>query len=295
MASGESGLKTRILEVVRGTKEQKEPLLAGSEYELTKKVIQSYEEQKKYLTGKLDECKAKLIECNRQGRRSIVVDKGYVVKGYGLLIALRDDLDLIAELTAAIDSMKTTYSFEKYLATRKGNHAQLVMDPYLVQELSLIFPGFLTYNIVSEMENMVESTKAAYGVQVYTQALRSVDEAIGYEANASMIVGNKELAERLKDSDTTLLVSLAAGAQQDAKPEKVRQPKEPTREEVERGLQELANKQLELQTPSSIAEFPADTDKSVGVDVVNGRNQKKRVKAKEKPKPAKAAVKKAST
>ena len=74
--------------------------------------------------------------------------------------------------------------------------------------------------------------------------------------------------------------------------EKTKAPRakaEPTREEIEAALQEMALKDLEIRTPSQIAELPPVEDRSVAIDTVNvhRRQQKKAVKKRTAPKPAK--------
>jgi hypothetical protein len=283
MANGESGLKTRILEIVRTTKAQKEPLTAGSQYEDTKRVIQSYEEQWKYLKARLDEAQDELKACKAVPTKAIIVGDGYTVKGYGFLVPLHDDFDIVSDLELAVRSLKESYGLGMYL-DNPAHHGKMVLYPYPVKELALLFPEFCEYDLVNELSKMARSCKASFGVQVYSGALRSVEQAIKWEENASMIVGNKELAERLKESDTTLLVSLAAGAQEDDTKEPARLPKEPSKAEIEAALQQMAAKDLEIATPSKIpASAPvAGDDKLTGIDVVNEKRSKKKIKAKEK-------------
>ena len=284
MAAGESGLKSRILEIVRTTKPQREPLTAGSEYVDTKRVIQAYEEQRKYLKARLDEARGELATCKALPCQCQLVKEGFVVKRYGFLIPLKDDLDIVAELELAIRSLKESHGLGMYFDD-PSHHGRIVLYKYPIAEMCLFMQEPLNFNMVSELEKMVRSFRAAYAVQVYSGAIRSVEEAIRWEENASMIIGNRELAERLKESDTTLLVGLAAGAQGDEgalKPEKL--PAEPSMAEVERALQDLAAGDLEIKTPSSIAtKSPLDADsKATGVDVVNAKSSKRAIRKKEK-------------
>ncbi|WP_019178212.1 hypothetical protein [Methanomassiliicoccus luminyensis] len=288
MATGETGLKARVLEVVRSTKAQREPLLTGSQYSDTKKVIQHYEEQRKYLLDRLAEAEGELEACKGVSRQGMIVKEGFQVKGYGLLVPLRDDLDICAELDKAINSMQHAYGLGLYM---EGAHeGKIVLYPYQVRELSLWFPEPLIYDLTAEMATWKRSFKAAYAVQVYAGAVKSVEQAIRWEENAATIVGNVELAERLKESDTTLLVSLAAAAQADEeKRTAAKLPAEPTLAEVEKTIQEMAAGDLEIRTPSAIAGgSPLDAkDQLTGIDVVNTKSPRKKIKSGERAKPRK--------
>jgi len=284
MATGETGLKSRILEIVRSTKAQKEPLTTGSEYAGTKKVIQSYEEQKKYLLDRLKDAEDELEACKSVPRRYEIVKEGYNVKGYGLLIPLRDDVDIEREMALIAESMMGTYSLGLYLGS-PGHHGQIVLHPYPATELSLWFPEPLHYNLANEAEKAQRSFRAAYGVQVYAGAVRSVEQAIAWEENASMIVGNEEMAERLKESDVTLLVGMAAAQQDDAEGRRpVKLPSEPGKAEIAQALRDLAAEELEIKTPSSIpGGLPFEqAEPLTGIDTVNvGQSPRKKIKRKE--------------
>ena len=287
MASGESGLRTRLLEVVRSTKAQKEPLTAGSEYADTKKVVQSYEEQLKLLSARHEEALAELTACNAMRRHCRLVTDGYEVKGYGLLIPIREDRDIVKELEAVSASLKATGSLALYLDA-PDHIGGMKLYPYPVKELSMFFPEPLSYCLLDEIEKMVKAFRAAYAVQVYAGGIRSIEQAIGWEENASMIVGNVELAERLKESDTTLLVGMAAAQAEDERPRaKVKLPEEKSQAEIERALQEMAGKDLEIETPSKIGmESPLGSQEHLtGVDAVNVKSPRKKIKRKEKKKP----------
>jgi len=286
MAS-ESGLKSRILEMVRTTKEQKEPLLAGSEYKLTKQVTQAYGEAIEYSKQKVAMYEAEAKTFATQPRNCRLVGPGHKVKGYALVISVHDDYDMSAELDSIIECLRETHSLQEYLdvPTSRG---KMKLYPYVIEELSIIFPEFFAYNLVEELERLKKGLEASYGRQVYAGTVSKLQLAIGWEVNHAMTTGNSELAERLKESDTTLLVSLAAGAEQDSKPAKHVRP-EPTREEVEHALQEMALKDLEIRTPSSIPGPESVDDQSVAIDTVNVRRNhaKKKVAKKTASKPAK--------
>lgn len=288
MAS-ESGLKTRILEMVRTTKEQKEPILAGSEYILTKQVTQAYEEAIKYSFSQVNKYEADLKAFNSDSRNCRLVGAGFKVKGYALVIPVHDDYDMGEEMDAAISSLKLTFGLQLYLDGKK-NHGKMVLAPHEVEELSIIFPEFLTYNLVEDLQKMKRGFEASYGKQVYTGTAEKLNLAIAWEVNHAMTTGNSELAERLKESDTTLLVSMAAGAQEDAKPAK-RVKDEPSREEVEAALQQIALEDLEIRTPSSISELEPVEDKTVAIDTVNvsRKARKRKIRERTAPKPSKEA------
>ena len=133
MAS-ESGLKNRILEIVRTTKEQKEPVLAGSEYVLTKQVTQAYEEAIKYSQEKVSDYERQIKELSGVGRQARLVGAGFKVKGYALVIPVHDDYDMAEELEAAISSLKLTFGLQAYLDGPK-NHGKFVLYPFEVKEL----------------------------------------------------------------------------------------------------------------------------------------------------------------
>lgn len=255
MAASESGLRSRLAELIRIAKDVKEPVVTGSEYEQTKRVLQSYAEQKAYLKDKLAESKKELERHRAMARRAEIVGEGYVVKGYGLLFPLNDDYDIVKELRDMAESFRTSYGLMMYNhhPERRG---QLVLHDYQVKGYALLFPFFLEYNIAKELDSMADSFKAAFGVQLYTGALRSVNDMMFYEDNAAQIKGNKELADRIRESDTTLMLSLAAGASPEgAEPAERRSDEliEPSREEIEQALQEMAQKDTEIRTPSTVA------------------------------------------
>ena len=71
----EAGLRTWLKEMAKGTKEQKEPVLIGTEYVDTKRLIQQYEEEIKYHQLKLEKAEADLAACR-------------AINGHGLWMAL---------------------------------------------------------------------------------------------------------------------------------------------------------------------------------------------------------------
>jgi hypothetical protein len=278
MAS-ESGLKSRILEMVRTTKEQKEPLLAGSEYVLTKQTIQSYEESIKCSQEQIMQYEEQLRDFNALNHHCRLVGAGQKVKGYALVIPVHDDYDMGKELETAILSLQQTHNLQQYLDDPEC-HGKFRLYPYEVAELSLMFGEFFTYDLVDDLAKMKKGFEASYGRQQYSQTIDRLNLCISWESNHAMTKGNEELAERLKESDTTLLVSMAAGSEQ---PSEVKKPKPitgPTRDEVEKALQQLAQQDLEIRTPSEIPETEAIKDNSATIDCVNvpRRIRKKRIK-----------------
>ena len=210
--------------------------------------------------------------------------EGFKVKGYGLLIPMRDDLDVVKELTAINDCMRKEYGLGSYLANRESA-GKLVLYPYPVTELAMFFPEFMAYNLVQEVDKMIRSFEAAYRVQVHEKAIKSIQDYIQMEENAATISGNRELAERLKESDTTLMLSLAAGTQADStEPMAIHKEREPTPAEIEASLNEMAYKDYEIKTPSTLnMPAPEMQDHNLtGIDVVNQKKPRKKIKKKEK-------------
>ena len=288
MADG--SIKKNLLEHLRISKEQKEPILAGSEYVLTKQVTQAYEESIKYCQEKVSDYERQIKELSGTARQARLVGAGFKIKGYALVIPVHDDYDMAEELEAAISSLKLTFGLQAYLDGPK-NHGKFVLYPYEVKELSIIFQDFNTYNFVEELDNMLRAFQASYGRQMYSGALEKLKLAISWEVNHAMTKGNEELALRMKESDTTLMLGIAANPETESKPKVYKKP-EPTREEVETGLQEMASKDLEIRAPSQIPTPMTVEDKSVAIDCVNEsrRVRKHKIKARTSPHEAKTKV-----
>lgn len=246
----ESGLLSKIVERIHIGADIKEPVITGSEYIGTKKVLQSYAEQRKWLKTRLNESKRELERCRSTAKRAEIVGEGRQIEGYGLLFPLSDDYDLVAELRAAAESFRRTHGLGNY-NRRTDRHGRLVFDGTEIDGYSLLFPSFLDYDAAKELDGMADAFTAAYGVQLYAGAIDSVDSQMYYEDNAAQIRGNKELADRIKESDTTLLLSLTSSASDGAR-ERDELP-EVDQDEIERALQEMVAREAEIQTPSRIA------------------------------------------
>ena len=119
--------------------------------------------------------------------------------------------------------------------------------PLRLKNSSIIFQDFNSYNFVEELDSMLKSFEASYGRQMYSGAVEKLQLAISWEVNHAMTKGNEELAERLKESDTTLLVSHGRRIGNGKETcQKIKD--EPTREEIETALQQIAAEDLEIRT-----------------------------------------------
>jgi len=282
----DNSIKKSLLEHLRISKEQKEPLLAGSEYVLTKQVIQAYEESIRYCQEQVARFEADLRSMAALPRNAQLVTAGFRIKGYALAIPVHDDYDMGLELESIIDCLKETHSLQGYLDF-PDSRGRMRLYPYQVEELSIIFPEFFGYSLIDELERMKKSFEASYGRQVYEGTMDKLKLAISWESNHAMTKGNEELALRMKESDTTLMLGIAANPEAETK-KAIKPRSEPSREEIEAALQEMALKDLEIRTPSQIASLPPVEDRSVAIDTVNvpKRQTKRKIVKKTAPKPA---------
>jgi hypothetical protein len=172
----------------------------------------------------------------------------------------------------------------------------MALYPYEVEELSIIFPEFQTYNLMDELTRAKKGFEASYGKQVYAGTVEKLKLAISWESNHAMTKGNEELALRMKESDTTLMLGIAANPETEKKQVQMVKP-EVNRQEIEKSLQEMAAKDLEIRTPSSIADIPPLPDTSVAIDTVNvtRRTRKRKLKDRTRARPAKLDTEKVST
>lgn len=285
MADG--AIKNWLTQNMRISKEQQEPVLAGTEYRVTKQVTQAYKEAIDYSNQRVKEYEEQAAEFDPAAHYCRVVGPGCKLKGYNLVIPIHDDYDLTKEFEAAIRSLKETFSLQDYL-DNPDMHGKIKLYPYEIEELSIIFPEFQAYNLVKELEEMKKRMEASYGQQIYSKTVEHFKQTIEWEVNQAMIKGNEEIALRMKESDTTLMLSLTAGQESENRAP-ARIPRiEPTRKEIEAGLKERALKDLEINAPSEIDNRPPEKDTSVALDTVNvpRRVRKKKVRNRTRDKPA---------